>query len=176
MVASQQIFKGALLEVLVEEIRLPDGSTSRREIVRHPGAVGIVAVIDGQFLLVRQNRHAVGQDLLEIPAGKLDPGESPEECGERELFEETGFRPFTLHHLTTYLPTPGYSNEKIHIYLTTDAEQHAKAQESDEGEPIYTEWLALPEAADAVRDGRIVDSKTIIGITLAMSELDRGAG
>lgn len=162
------VFQGALLELLVEQIRLPDGSTSRREIVRHPGAVGIVAVEGERFLLVRQNRHAVGQDLLEIPAGKLDPGESPEECAVRELIEETGYRPGTLRHLTTFLPTPGYSNEQIHIYLTTDAQHHTEALESDEGEPISTEWLPLSEAEEAVRDGRIVDSKTIIGIMLAL--------
>lgn len=173
VVSSQEVFQGALLEVLVEEIRLPGGTTSRREIVRHPGAAGIVAVIDGRFLLVRQNRHAVGKDLLEIPAGKLDPGETPEVCAGRELMEETGYRPGSLLHLTTFLPTPGYSNEEIHIYMTTDARAHTEPLPSDEGEPISIEWLPLPEAPEAVRDGRIVDSKTIIGITMAMSELSR---
>lgn len=161
-----------MIEVVVDEIKLPDGSKATREIVRHPGAVGVVPVVGSRLLLVRQNRHAVGEDLLEIPAGKLDPAEDPETCARRELLEETGYRCENLQHLTTFLPSPGFSDERVHLYLTTDAVQAEKAPDADDGEPIKIEWLDLSDSAKAIDDGRIVDSKTIIGLMLAMREVE----
>jgi ADP-ribose pyrophosphatase len=156
-----------MLGVFVDEIRLPDGTTSVREIVRHPGAVGVVALIDGRFLLVRQNRHAVGDDLLEIPAGKLDSGEAPEDCARRELLEETGYRCTALRYLMTFLTSPGFSDERVHLFLTLDAAREADPPEVDDGEPISIEWLDRGEVRAAILDGRLVDSKSIIGLLLA---------
>jgi ADP-ribose pyrophosphatase len=167
VLSSRKVFDGRMLEVFVDEIRLPDGSKASREIVRHPGAVGVVALVDDRFLLVRQNRHAIERDLLEIPAGKLDAGEEPEACARRELLEETGYRCTSMRHLTTFLTTPGFSNEQVHLYLTLDAIRETDPPDTDDGEPISIEWLDRGDETTAILDGRLVDSKSIIGLLLA---------
>jgi ADP-ribose pyrophosphatase len=167
VLSSRNVFDGKMIGVFVDEIRLPDGSSSKREIVRHPGAAGIVALVDDRFLLVRQNRHAVGEDLLEIPAGKLDTGEDPEACAQRELLEETGYRCTSLRRLMTFLTSPGFSDERVHLYLTLDAARETDPPEVDDGEPISIEWLDREQVKEAILGGRLVDSKTIIGLLLA---------
>jgi ADP-ribose pyrophosphatase len=153
--------------VVVDRIRLPHGQAAVREIVRHTGASAVVPVRDGAVLLVRQNRHAVGASLLEIPAGKLDvAGESPEECARRELIEETGFRAGTLERLGTFYSSPGFTDEAFHLYLAGDLEEAGPPPEHDEGEPITAEWLSLDDALAALDDGRIVDAKTALGLAL----------
>jgi ADP-ribose pyrophosphatase len=171
LISSKTVFKGGLLEVLVDEIKLPDGSTRKREIVRHPGAVGVVALSGDGVLLVRQNRHAIDDDLLEIPAGKLDAGEDPEKCGRRELLEETGYEAAEVERLTTFLTSPGFSDEKVHLFLTTSISRRSDPPEADEGEPISIEWLPFDDAIAQIQEGKIVDSKTIIGLLLARERL-----
>ncbi len=170
---SRLSFEGRLLRVFVDRIRLPGGEEAVREIVRHPGAVGVVA-LDGErrLLLVRQNRHAVREDLLEIPAGKLDrPGEDPRECAHRELEEETGYRCSDLEPLISFLPSPGFTDERVHLFLATGLVCAGPPPGSDEGEPLSVEWLELEEAVESVWDGRIADSKTIVGILLVRLRL-----
>lgn len=172
IVESRPVFRGKLLEVFVDKIRLPDGSVGSREIVRHPGAVAVVAVQDGKVLLVRQNRHAVGEDLLELPAGKLDlPGEDAVGCAQRELEEETGYRATALQPLGSFLPSPGFSDERIHLFLAERVIESQPPARADEGEPISSAWMDFPEALAAVRTGIIQDSKTMIGLMLAADRL-----
>lgn len=167
-------YEGGFFKVVVDTIRLPSGQEALREYVLHPGASAVVAVRDGMALLVRQNRHAIGSDLLEIVAGKLDvAGETPEGCAHRELEEETGYRAGRLEPLGTFYSSPGFTDERFHLFLATELEQVAPTPETDAGEPISTEWLALDEAVDAVVGGRILDGKTALGLVLARL---RGAG
>lgn len=155
---------------------MPDGGTSIREVVRHPGAVGVVAIIDERFLLVAQYRHAVGRELLEIPAGKLDkPGESAEDCAHRELEEETGYRCETLRPLIRFVTSPGFCDEEVTVFLAGGITKSSKQPEADEDEAIRIEWLDVAEAETAIRDGRVIDSKSVIGLLLATSSFDKKA-
>lgn len=169
---SRQVFDGKVIKVFVDRVLLPGGTQAEREVVRHPGAVGVVALVDGRFLMVRQHRHSVDRELLEIPAGKLDSGESPEACARRELREETGYSCNKLSLLTTFLTAVGFSDEWIHLYLTLDARAETPPPSDDDGEPISVDWLAPQDAKSAIWDGRLVDSKTIIGLLLALEEMD----
>lgn len=174
VVDSRSVFKGRLLEVVVDVVRLPSGELAEREIVRHPGAAAVVALQGDRVLLVRQNRHAVGRDLLELPAGKLDrKDEDPSSCARRELQEETGYRAGGLEVLGSFLTSPGFSDERVHLFLASAVEKAGPPPADDEGEPIHSEWLTLRAAREAVIAGEIEDSKTIIGLLLASSRLQR---
>ena len=161
-------YRGGFFSVVVDRIRLPGGRTAKREIVRHPGAAAVVPLQDGAVLLVRQNRHAVGTDVLEIPAGKLDvPGEDPAACARRELEEETGYRARVLEPMGAFYSSPGFTDERYHLFLATGLERTGPPPDHDDGEPIATEWLSLDDAVEAVGNGGIVDAKTALGILLA---------
>lgn len=166
---SHVAFRGRVLEVVVDTVRLPDGREMTWEVVRHPGASAVVPVDDdGRVLLVRQGRHTVAARLLEIPAGKLDvDGEDPRECARRELEEETGHRCTTLHPLGSFLSSPGFSDERIHLFLATGLELVGRPAGTDEGDDITVEWLPLPDAVAAVRSGAIQDAKSALGVLLA---------
>lgn len=167
VIASTSPYAGGFFRVEVDTIRLPGGRTAVREIVRHSGATAVVPVRDGAVLLVRQNRHAVGDDLLEIPAGKLDVvGESPEDCAERELWEETGFRATSMEPVGVFYASPGFTDEAFHLFVATGLVADGPPPEHDDGEPIASEWLDLADAVAAVSDGRIRDAKTALGIAL----------
>jgi ADP-ribose pyrophosphatase len=161
-------FTGSFFSVVVDTVRLPGGRAATREIVRHPGAAAVVPLRDGAVMLVRQHRHAVEADLLEIPAGKLDvPGEDPVACARRELEEETGHRAGTLEPMGVFYSSPGFTDEAYHLFLATDLERSGPAPDHDGGDPISAEWLGLDEAVAAVRSGDIRDAKTALGIVLA---------
>lgn len=144
-------------------VRLENGRTAEREIIRHPGGVGIVAVDEnGRLLMVRQYRSGMGCEALEIPAGKRDPGETPEQCGRRELEEECGFIAGRLEPLAVLYPTPAYCDEKIWIFTAKDLTPgHTHP---DEDEFITVEWVPLAEAERMVLAGEIEDAKTQIAI------------
>lgn len=163
---SRQVFSGKIFEVKVDRVRLPSGHQATREVVSHPGAVGIVAVDAGKVLLVRQHRHAVGGELLEIPAGKLDrPDEDPQGCARRELEEETGYAARMIP-LASFYNSPGYSSERFHIFRAVDLQRVSDPPVTDEEEPLASEWVAWFDALEMVRDGRIRDAKTMIGLLL----------
>ncbi len=144
-------------------VRLENGETAERELIRHPGGVGIVAVDGGdRLLMVRQYRSGMGREALEIPAGKRDPGETPETCGRRELEEECGLRAGRLELLATLYPTPAYCDERIWIF--TAGELTAGHTHPDEDEFITAEWVPLAEAERMVLAGEIEDAKTQIAI------------
>lgn len=162
-ISSKRIHEGKVLNLRVDEVLLPNDNISVREIVEHNGAVAIVAVTnDNKILLVRQYRKAVEKVLIEIPAGKLEKGESPYVCAERELIEETGYRPNQLEEVMEIITSPGFCTEKIHLFIARDLV--ADYLESDEDEFIDLIALELDEALEKIANGEIVDSKTIIGL------------
>lgn len=162
-------FKGCLLTLEVHQVELEDGSRSVREIVGHPGAVCAVAITkDNDTILVRQYRKAVEASLLEIPAGKIDPGEDPGETVIRELREEIGYLSGRVRHVMDFFASPGFCNEKLGLYLAEDVE--LGPQQLDDGE--FVELLRVPfaEAVAMALRGDLGDAKSVAGI-LAVSHL-----
>ena len=161
-IAGEAVYDGSLLHVRKDEVRLPDGGSSAREYFTHPGAVAIVALTDdGRICLVRQYRTALDRVTVEVPAGKLDPGEDPLECARRELLEETGMEAQQMAFLTTIATGVGFCDELIHVYMATGL-SFAKS-DPDADEFINVDLVPLPELIDAVLDGRIEDAKTVVG-------------
>jgi ADP-ribose pyrophosphatase len=171
--ASELVYQGGFLKVYRDEVRLPDGRKTLREYIRHPGAVMMVPMLDdGNVVMVRQYRYPLGRHFIEIPAGKIDPGEAPLETARRELREECGYMAGRWRHLRTIHPCIGYSDERIELYLARDLEHVGHAP--DDGEFLEVIVLPLVEALAWVRDGRITEVKSVIGLTL-VAELLRGA-
>lgn len=163
-VKSNLIHRGRILTLRVDEVILPNGKRTTREIVEHPGAVAAVPLLDGKVILVRQFRKPVEEAIYEIPAGKLEPGEEPRRCMGRELEEEIGYRARKLAELLSYYPSPGFSAEIIHLFLATDLEKTEQKLAQDEFlEPVT---LRFEEALRMIKEGKIKDSKTIIGLLL----------
>ena len=162
----REVFNGKLLHVFSDIVRLPDGGTAVREVVAHQGAVCIVPLKeDGTVVLVRQFRYAVGRDVLEIPAGKVDPGESFYDAAERELTEETGLQASRWIDIGDYLPSPGYSGEIIRAYLAMgldEGEPH-----TDEDEFLVSVTMPVSQALDLVMTGAISDGKTSFALLKA---------
>ena len=161
-VSEDKIFSGLIFDVNRMQVKLPNGHDAARDIVRHPGAVAIVALTDdGRICLVRQFRAPLGRVTLEIPAGKLDLGEDPLECAKRELNEETGLVAERIAFLTSLATTPGFTDERIHLYMATGLS--FGPAHPDEDEFLNVDLVPLDELIDAVLDGRIEDTKTICG-------------
>ena len=172
---TQVVAEGKIFRFERLQVTLPDGARSVRDVVRLPGGSTVVAIDgEGYVYLVSQYRAAVGRMTLELPAGRLEPGESPEECAARELLEETGLRAGTLRRLTSILTSPGYSDEMLHVFLATDLE-NGEAN-PDEGEFINAMMFPFDEIVDFVASGIIRDAKTVVGIMLAERELRLGPG
>jgi len=158
------IYQGKIITVNKDTVLLPDGQTSFREIVHHPGAVAIVARRAGEILLVRQYRYALGEETLEIPAGKIDPGEDPESCARRELREETGYDG-TLKCLGAFYSSPGFTDEIMFIYLAEDLIW--APLKSDDDEFLHVVSLPRQEALVLIAEGKMPDAKTVLGILLS---------
>jgi len=162
-VSGEEVYRGAFLRVHRDLARLPDGSEALREYVRHPGAVAVVALTaTGDVVLERQHRYALRRNFIEIPAGKLEPGEPPLDTGKRELLEETGYVAATWTRLGLIHNAIGYSDEAIELWLATGLEQHET--KLDQGEFLEVFTLPFAEAFAMAADGRISDVKTIIGL------------
>lgn len=160
---SERIYEGKVINLRVDTVELPNQKYSKREIVEHSGAVGILGITkDNKIILVKQFRKPVEEVLLEIPAGKIEANESPENCALRELKEETGFSTNNMKKILEFFTTPGFSNEIIHIYLATDLQEGVS--NPDEDEYIETVYLTLNESLEKIIKGEIKDSKTIISI------------
>lgn len=156
---------GRIFNVNRLQVELPDGRRALRDVVRHPGAVAIVALTEeGRICLVRQYRTALGRVTVEIPAGKLSAGEDPLECANRELLEETGMVAEKMAFLTTIASSDGFCDELIHIYMATGL-TFAKSSPDDD-EFINVDLVEVSELVDAVLDGRIEDAKTVVGALL----------
>jgi ADP-ribose pyrophosphatase len=172
LIASRKVYEGRIVNLALDTVRFPDGSTGEIEMIRHSGAAAVLPLLsdpegsDPQILLLRQYRYASGGYLLEVPAGRPDkPGEDWEECARRELREETGMSAGTLTFLTTIFTTPGFTDEQIRLYIARDLTTGDTSFDADEFlEPIT---LTLSEALERVRTGDITDAKTICTLLYA---------
>lgn len=170
-VSSRRVYTGRIINLDVDQVRFPDGSVGELEMIRHPGASAVVPFLsdpagsDPQLLLIRQYRYAAEGWLYEIPAGRLDPGETPEECARRELKEETGCSAERVRHLYTLYTTPGFTDEKIHIFLADGIASGTARPEFDEH--LEVETVPLSQALELIRTGELKDAKSAIGILYA---------
>lgn len=156
------VYQGKIVNLRCDEAALPDGRPCKREMVEHPGGASVLCVYEGKIALVRQFRYAYQEELLEIPAGKLERGEDPLLAAKRELEEETGLVASELKPLYTLYPTPGYTNEKIYIYEASGVT--AGRQHLDEGEFLNVVFLPVEEVARMIEKGEIRDAKTIVAV------------
>ena len=159
--ASQRMYTGRIISVDLVDIELPDGRKAKREVVRHGNAVAVLARRpDGKFVFVKQYRKAAEEALIEVIAGGLEAGEDPIEGARRETAEETGYEVTSIKFLTTIICTPGYCEERIHVYFAEiTGEPHAQDQDPDEN--VFPVVLSAAEVEDAIRAGTIFDSKTL---------------
>lgn len=162
---TKHIWDGKIFSVERLDVRLSDGEAGWREIVRHHGGAGVCAVIDNKICLVRQYRVALGRMSLEIPAGKIDPGEDPAICAARELTEETGLVAKRLTHLATTAGAPGFNNEKTRIFVAHGLTQGEATP--DEGELVDVVWIPVPDMVEAIGAGLIEDAKTVVSVLAA---------
>ena len=168
LVSSKRLYSGRIVNLDLDSVRYPDDSIGQLEMLRHPGAAAVVPFLDPpgsadpRAVLIRQFRHAADGYIWEVPAGRLDAGESPESCAERELEEETGMRPRRLERLTTIYTTPGFTDERIHLFLADGLEPGAEHREADEFMELHTlRWSRVLEMIDR---GEIVDGKTLVSL------------
>ena len=163
---SKVVYEGNLLTVYCDKVELPNGKEAGREFIRHPGAVAVVPVTpEGNIVLVRQYRYPVGKVMLEVPAGKLDKGEHPDDCARRELEEETGYVAHKIKRLSSIYTTPGFTDEVIHLYI---AEQLTLAnQRPDEDEFLEVEVYTKEQIRVMINDGTINDAKSMLALLLA---------
>jgi len=168
ILSSEYVYKGRVIRLRVDQVELPDGHRTIREVMEHPGAAVIVPVDgEGTVHLVRQYRDAIGQQLLEVPAGKLDPGEDPADCARRELREELGLTAGKLIRLTAFYSSPGFCDEILHVFLAEELTHGEEDSDHEEFiEPEQRPLDPLPELLQELRDG-----KSIIGVMLAHREL-----
>ena len=162
---SKRVYEGRIINLRLDSVSLENGNTAMREVVEHPGAVGIVALKEnGDIVMVKQYRKAVEQVLLELPAGKLEQGENPLDCAARELTEETGYTAGDLRYLVSFYTSPGFSNEVMHMFLATDLKEGKN--DPDDDEMVETVEISRDRAIDMILKGEIKDGKTIAGILL----------
>jgi len=174
ILASEEVFRGRVVELFVDTVREGE-KTYRREVVRHPGgACAVPLFADGTIALVKQYRHPPARYVLELPAGKIEPGETPETCARRELEEEVGVVAGGFEQLSAFYTTPGFCSEKLWVFLATDLAETARSHEEDEILEIVR--LPLGRALSMVASGEIEDSKTIIGLLLAARARGLDAG
>ncbi|HEX6576165.1 MAG TPA: NUDIX hydrolase, partial [Gemmatimonadaceae bacterium] len=164
---------GRIISVDLDSVRFPNGTVGDLEMVRHPGASAVVPFLDPidqgdpRIVLIRQYRYAAEGFVFEIPAGRLDQGESPETCARRELKEETGYSANELIRLTTFYTTPGFTDERIHLFAATGLEAGESQTEADEILDLVT--LPLSKALEMIARGELVDGKSIVGLMFAAS-------
>ncbi len=170
--SSRIVYAGRVLRLAVESVRLPNGASCDLEIIRHPGAAAVVPVDDdGAVILVRQFRHAAGAWILEVPAGKLDAGEKPEACAARELEEETGYRAGALRSLGDILTTPGFTDERIWLFLARGLTPSRQNLQRDEA--LTVERLPLDRAVEMALRGELTDAKSVCALVRARDALAR---
>ncbi|HCA81483.1 MAG TPA: NUDIX hydrolase [Bacteroidetes bacterium] len=165
---SEQRYTGKIFSLVIDEVEYPSGNRGFREVASHPGGAVVVPLFeDASILLVHQFRYPMKEHLLELPAGKLDAGEDPAVCAGRELEEETGYTAGTIEKLTAIYTTPGFCNERLHIYLATNLRKSPRGQQLEEGEMDLTvRRLPLDEVVMMIENGGIVDGKTICGVLM----------
>lgn len=168
MLSSSHLYRGKIINVRMDRVRIYGGEEQMREVVEHPGAVAILAVNDKEeVILVRQHRRPAGETMLEIPAGKLEPGEDPLNCARRELLEETGLQGKEWTALFSYYPSPGFCNEIIYLFMAGNLSPASSPTHDPEEKITVTSW-SLKEAFAMIGKGEIRDGKTIIALQYAM--------
>ena len=168
---TRTLYEGIVVNVVVDDVELQNGRRSKREVVEHPGGVCVVAVTDEKkVLMVRQYRYPIEEELLEIPAGKLDAGEDPLECAIRELSEETGYTAGKIVDFGAIYPSPGFCKETLFLYLALDLQQGE--MHLDENELLSVEAVGIDELVDMIMANKLPDAKSVIGILKAKNYLD----
>jgi ADP-ribose pyrophosphatase len=164
------LYEGRVFKLLRENVTLNNGVTVDLDVIHHPGASAMIPMSgDDNVILIKQYRHAIGDFIWEIPAGTLDPDETPLECAKRELIEETGFSANTWQKLGEITPLPGYSNERIHMFLAADLVP--AEQDLDKDEMLDVHEVSLGKAVEMIHEGAIQDSKTISGLFMVTNWL-----
>lgn len=170
-VGSRRIYTGRVVNLDIDQVRFPDGAVGELEVIRHSGASAVIPFLtdpagpDPRVLLIRQYRYAADGFVYEIPAGRLEEGELPEACAMRELREETGYRAAQLEHLITFFTTPGFTDERIHVFMASGLTAGDAAREPDEF--VEADPMPLSRALELVRANEIVDAKTALGLLYA---------
>ena len=171
-VDKKTLYSGKVVKLHVGNVRMDDGTLALREVVEHPGGCGIVPVLDGSVILIRQYRVAIGRDVLEIPAGKLEGDEDPIERARCELEEETGYRAERVVPVGSIFASVGYTTEKTHMFLAFDL--HKTSQNLEADECIEVVPVALDEIEDKIASNELKDAKTIIGLQALLAHLRKG--
>lgn len=165
-IESNEVFNGRLLHVFKDRVRLPDGSTSTREWIKHPGAAAVVPVFkNGDIMLIKQFRYPLREVFYEVPAGKIDSQEDPEKTAAREVKEETGLIYNKSHYLAPFHPSIGYTDEVIHLFCAWDITETDRRVDDDEF--LLTERVSFREAIQMVYDGKITDGKTMVSLLMS---------
>jgi ADP-ribose pyrophosphatase len=168
LVSSERLYSGRIINLDRDTVQFPDQSSGQLEMIRHPGASAVVPFLDEprapdpRIYLIRQFRHAANGYIWEIPAGRLDPGETPATCAQRELEEEIGMTADVLARLTTIYTTPGFTDEKIHLFLAHELKKGTHKREADEFMEVQTRRWS--EAMNMIRNGEILDGKTLVAL------------
>ncbi|MBY6035614.1 NUDIX hydrolase [Fictibacillus nanhaiensis] len=163
-ISKEQVYSGKIIDLYIEDVELPNKKIGKREIVKHPGAVAVLAITDeGKMLMVEQFRKPLEKTIIEIPAGKLEKGEDPLECANRELLEETGYRCERMESIGSFYTSPGFADELIHLFFT-DSLVKSGSQMTDEDEFLNVLEVSLDEARRLMDQQKIHDAKTAYGV------------
>ncbi|MQR95701.1 NUDIX hydrolase [Fictibacillus phosphorivorans] len=163
-ISKEQIYSGKVIDLYIEEVELPNKKIGKREVVKHPGAVAVLAVTnEGKILMVEQFRKPLEKTIIEIPAGKLEKGEDPLECAKRELLEETGFACESMESIGSFYTSPGFADELIHLYYTNTLTKQGN-QMTDEDEFLNVLELSIDEAKELMKKQQIHDAKTAYSV------------
>lgn len=175
-ISSEKIFEGKVIKLKVDEVKLPNGKTSKREIINHPGAVAVIPLTsEGKLVLVRQYRKPLERVIYEIPAGKLEKGEEPIKSAEREVEEETGYLCEGLEHITSFYTSPGFADEIVHLYFTDQLKKAENRAAMDDDEFVDTVEVTLDEALELMKEQKIYDAKTAYAVQyLQLKEAMKG--
>jgi ADP-ribose pyrophosphatase len=175
LLGSERLYDGRIINLDRDTVRFPDGSTGQLEMIRHPGASAVVPFLDPantsdpRVVMIRQFRHAADGYVWEVPAGRLDPGEAPERCAARELEEETGLSARRIEPILTIYTTPGFTDERIHLFTAHELSEGSPRQEADEFVEVHR--LRRSEVERMIRSGEIVDGKTLVALLCAFAGL-----
>ncbi|MCM3610895.1 NUDIX hydrolase [Planococcus sp. MERTA32b] len=171
-ISSERIYEGKIINLKVDEVTLPNGHTSKRELIEHPGAVAILAITpEKKIIMVEQYRKALERSIIEIPAGKLEKGESPETTAMRELEEETGYTADSLELIQSFSTSPGFADEVIHLFLAEGLRNAESGAALDDDEFVELMEVSIEEAEKMMQDNRIFDAKTAFAVLWAKQRL-----